>query len=186
MAVKRTKPAVRAQAPAKKSKPAKAAPAKTARRSSGRPVAGNETASAATAQRGKVARPRKAGAAAMFQKVAFTLLSVTDATRARGFYEEVLGLKRGLASPDGVWTEYDLPGGGCVALFRHPDPKAARAPGGGASVALEVADLDALNERLKRAGVVYQGDMVHGPHCRMSNILDSEGNSLILHQLNRS
>lgn len=121
----------------------------------------------------------------MFQKVAFTMLSVEDPARARRFYEEILGLKRGLASPDGVWTEYDLPGGGCVALFRHPEPKSARAPGGGASVALEVADLDELNERLKLAGVVYEGGVVHGPHCRMSNILDSEGNSLILHQLNR-
>jgi predicted enzyme related to lactoylglutathione lyase len=121
----------------------------------------------------------------MFLKVAFTLLSVEDAVRARNFYEQVLGLQRGLAAPDGVWTEYDLPGGGCLALFRHPDPKHARAPGGGGSVALEVADLDALNQRLKEAGVVYEGDVVHGPHCRMSNIRDSEGNSLILHQLNR-
>ncbi len=124
-------------------------------------------------------------AAPMFQKVAFTMLSVTEPLRARAFYEDVLGLTRGLASPDGTWTEYDLPGGGCLALFRHPDPKQARAPGGGASVALEVADLDVLNERLKQAGVVYQGDVVRGPHCRMSNILDSEGNSLILHQLDR-
>ena len=120
--------------------------------------------------------------APMFLKVAFTMLPVVDSTRARTFYEEVLGLARGLASPDGVWTEYDLPGGGCLALFRHPDPKSARAPGGG-SVALEVADLDALNERLRAAGVVYQGEMIHGPRCRMSNILDSEGNGIILHQL---
>lgn len=118
----------------------------------------------------------------MFLKVAFTMLPVVDSARARTFYEEVLGLTRGLASPDGVWTEYDLPGGGCLALFRHPDPKSARVPGGG-SVALEVADLDALNERLRAAGVVYQGEMIHGPHCRMSNILDSEGNGIILHQL---
>lgn len=118
----------------------------------------------------------------MFLKVAFTMLPVVDSTRARGFYEGVLGLTRGLASPDGVWTEYDLPGGGCLALFRHPDPKLARPPGG-ASVALEVADLDALDERLRAAGVVYQGERIHGPRCRMSNILDSEGNSIILHQL---
>ena len=71
----------------------------------------------------------------MFQKIAFTLLSVTDPKRARGFYEKTLGLQRGLASPDGVWTEYDLPGGGCLALFCHPDPKFARPPGG-ASVRL--------------------------------------------------
>jgi predicted enzyme related to lactoylglutathione lyase len=121
----------------------------------------------------------------MLQKVAFTMFPVADATRARAFYEGVLGLTRGLAAADGVWTEYDLPGGGCLALFRHPDPKLARAPGG-ASVAFEVADLDAVNQQLAAAGVVYQGDMVHGPHCRMSNILDSEGNAIILHQLTRS
>jgi predicted enzyme related to lactoylglutathione lyase len=120
----------------------------------------------------------------MFQKVAFTMFSVVDATRARNFYEDVLGLTRGMGSPDGVWTEYDLPGGGCLALFCHPDPKFARTPGG-ASVALEVADLDGLNERLIAEGVVYQGDIVHGPNCRMSNILDSEGNAIILHELAR-
>ncbi len=121
----------------------------------------------------------------MFQKVAFTMFSVSDPTRARTFYEAVLGLERGLASPDGVWTEYDLPGGGCLALFCHPDPKAARAPGG-ASIAFEVADLDALNRRLSAEGVAYQGDIVHGPNCRMSNILDSEGNAIILHELART
>jgi catechol 2,3-dioxygenase-like lactoylglutathione lyase family enzyme len=117
----------------------------------------------------------------MFQKVAFTMFPVAVPSRARAFYEGVLGLTRGLASPDGTWTEYDLPGGGCLALFRHPDPAFGRPPGG-ASVALEVADLDVLNRRLAKAGVVYQGGVVHGPQCRMSNILDSEGNAIILHE----
>jgi catechol 2,3-dioxygenase-like lactoylglutathione lyase family enzyme len=120
----------------------------------------------------------------MFQKVAFTMFSVEDPTRAREFYEEVLGLRRGLASSNGVWTEYDLPGGGCLALFCHPNA-AMRSPGGGASIAFEVADLDALNDRLKAAGVVYNGDVIHGPNCRMSNIRDSEGNGIILHELAR-
>lgn len=118
------------------------------------------------------------------QKVAFTLFQIVDAKRARAFYERTLGFTRGLASPTGTWTEYDLPGGGCLALFCHPDPGSRQKPGG--SIAFEVADLDALNKRLKKAGVTYQGDMVHGPHCRMSNILDTEGNTIILHQLNPS
>lgn len=125
----------------------------------------------------KAARPE-------LQKVAFTLFYVDDPMRARGFYEDVLGLTRGLASPDGGWTEYDLPGGGCLALFKHPDPKQQR-PAGGASIAFEVSDLDVLNRRLKKAGVKYHGDVVRGPHCRMSNISDTEGNAIILHQLNR-
>lgn len=123
-------------------------------------------------------RPSLAG----FEKIAFTMFHVVDATRARAFYEGVLGFTRGLASNDGTWTEYDLPGGGCLALFRHPDPS-SRAPPGGAAVAFEVSDLDALNARLRAAGVVYRGEIVHGPHCRMSNILDSEGNAIVLHEL---
>lgn len=116
------------------------------------------------------------------QKVAFTLLPIVDPARARAFYEGTLGLVRGLASPDGTWTEYDLPGGGCIALFRHPDPAHRQAPGGGA-VAFEVADLDALNERLRALGVTFRGGVVHGPRCRMSNIIDPEGNGIILHEL---
>lgn len=103
--------------------------------------------------------------------------------RARAFYEDVLGLSRGLASPDGTWTEYDLPGGGCLALFRHP--AGTFGASGGASIALEVDDLDAANEHLEAAGVRYIGRMIRGPHCRMSSILDSEGNSIIVHQLDK-
>lgn len=119
----------------------------------------------------------------MFRNVAFTLFSISDPTRARAFYEKTLGFKRGLASPNGFWTEYDLPQGGCLALFYHPNPEFRTAPGG-ASIAFEVSDLDALNEHLRAAGVTFQGDVVHGPNCRMSNIKDSEGNGIILHQLN--
>jgi catechol 2,3-dioxygenase-like lactoylglutathione lyase family enzyme len=120
----------------------------------------------------------------MFQKIAFTMFPVKDAKRARAFYEDVLGLARGLASPDGVWTEYDLPGGGCLALFCHPDPAHAMPPGG-ASVAFEVADLDALIPRLQAAGVTFRGGMIKGPNCRMWNTTDPEGNGIILHQLTR-
>lgn len=117
----------------------------------------------------------------MFEKVAFTMYPVEDPQRARAFYENTLGLVRGTASPDGVWTEYDLPGGGCIALFATKDLVSSDAAG--ASVALEVADLDALNARLREAGVRFKADMIHSPVCRMSVILDSEGNSIILHEL---
>jgi hypothetical protein len=67
----------------------------------------------------------------LIDRVAFTLFQVEDPVRARAFYEDLLGLSRGLASP----------------------------------------------------GVRYVGELVRGPRCRMSNILDSEGNAIILHQL---
>ncbi len=108
---------------------------------------------------------------------------VTDAARARAFYGDTLGLPLGSHSSNGVWTEYDLPGGGCLALFATQDitPSASA----GASIALEVDDLDALVVRLKAAGVTFKAELIPSPVCRMSIILDSEGNSIILHELHK-
>ena len=119
----------------------------------------------------------------MFKKVAFTMYPVQDAQRARAFYGETLGLKMGSASSNGVWTEYDLPGGGCLALFKTDDIKPSATAGG--SVALEVEDLDALIAQLKTKGIAFKAEMIHSPVCRMSVILDSEGNSILLHELKK-
>ena len=120
----------------------------------------------------------------MLQKVAFTMYPVEDPERARAFYEGKLGLRRGSSASNGDWTEYDLPGGGCLALFRGSLAGLKPSAGHG-SIAFEVEDLDALNTRLKAEGVEYKADMVHSPVCRMSVILDSEGNSIILHELKK-
>jgi predicted enzyme related to lactoylglutathione lyase len=119
----------------------------------------------------------------MFKKVAFTMYPVKDSKRARTFYEETLGLKAGSKSSNGVWTEYDLPGGGCLALFATEDIQPSANSGG--SVAFEVEDLDALSARLKAEGVEFKADMIHSPVCRMAVVLDSEGNSIILHELKK-
>lgn len=118
----------------------------------------------------------------MFRKVAFTMYPVKDATRARAFYEDTLGLKRSEPSGSPTWTEYDLPGGGCLALYQTDHLKPTASAG---SIAFEVEDLDALNARLKLAGVTYTTEVIHGANCRVSNILDSEGNPILLHQMNR-
>jgi predicted enzyme related to lactoylglutathione lyase len=119
----------------------------------------------------------------MLKKVAFTMFPVKDTARARAFYEGLLGLRVGSHSDNGVWTEYDLPGGGCLALFKHPDRRAASEPGG-ASIAFEVDDLDALVARLEREGVAFLAKDIRSPVCRMANLRDTEGNTIILHQLN--
>jgi predicted enzyme related to lactoylglutathione lyase len=121
----------------------------------------------------------------MLKKVAFTMFPVKDTARARSFYEGKLGLSVGSHADNGVWTEYDLPGGGCLALFNHPDPKAAAAPGG-ASIAFEVEDLNALVSRLKREGVQFMSEDVQSPVCHMAILRDTEGNTIILHKLKKS
>jgi predicted enzyme related to lactoylglutathione lyase len=116
----------------------------------------------------------------MLQKVAFSMFTVSDAKRARAFYEDTLRLVRGMHSPDGAWTEYDLPGGGCLALWQDSKIK----PGGGAAIAFEVDDLDQEIARLKAAGATFSAELIRGPRCRMANLTDPDGNAIILHQLN--
>jgi predicted enzyme related to lactoylglutathione lyase len=117
------------------------------------------------------------------KKVAFTMYPIIDVARARGFYENTLGLKVGNhGGQDGKWwIEYDLPGGGCLALTNFTDAKPSESAGG--TIALEVENLDTIIADLKAKNVVFKGDMIHSPVCRMAVCLDSEGNPILLHQL---
>jgi predicted enzyme related to lactoylglutathione lyase len=119
----------------------------------------------------------------MFKKVAFTYYPVTDVGRARKFYEDTLGLKSGSVGNhgDNWWVEYDLPGGGCLALTNFTKEKPSDSAGG--TIAFEVEDLDRLMTDLKGKGVTFKSDVIHSPVCRMAVCLDSEGNSILLHQL---
>ncbi|MDY7226951.1 VOC family protein [Hyalangium rubrum] len=117
------------------------------------------------------------------KKVAFTMYPVADVARARKFYEETLGLTVGTAGSHGNmhWIEYDLPGGGCFALTNTTGDAPSAAAGG--TIALEVEDLKSLMTHLKEKGVSFKSDVIRGPRCQMAVCLDSEGNSLLLHQL---
>lgn len=91
----------------------------------------------------------------MLKKVAFTMYPIRNVARARQFYEETLGLTAGLNGNKGDqwWIDYDLPGGGCVALtnFIPGEPSAAA----GGTIAFEVEDLDALIADLKPKGATF-------------------------------
>ena len=120
----------------------------------------------------------------MFNKVAFTMYPVTDMPRARAFYEETLGLgpsRSGAASP---WVEFDLPGGGCLAIT-NVTPQQPSANAGG-TIAFEVDDLPALIADLKGKGVAFPAEDIESPVCRMAVCLDPDGNSIILHKLKRA
>lgn len=119
----------------------------------------------------------------MLKKIAFVTYPVKNVARAREFYEGKLGLKLGLHGNQGDkwWIEYDLPSGGCLALSSFDGEPSSSA---GGTVAVEVEDLDLLTATLKAQGVAFKSDVIHGPRCRMAVCLDSEGNSLLLHQLN--
>ncbi|MES2441377.1 MAG: VOC family protein [Pseudomonadota bacterium] len=117
----------------------------------------------------------------MLRKVAFTMYPVTDMARARAFYENTLGLVRDNSSDSSPWTEYDLPGGGCLAITSVTGNAPATNAGG--TIAFEVDDLDAVIAALEAKQVVFKSDLIHSPVCRMRVIEDSEGNAILLHQL---
>jgi predicted enzyme related to lactoylglutathione lyase len=120
----------------------------------------------------------------MFRKVAFTSYPVRDVARARNFYEQIFGLKPGLTGNRGDiwWVEYDLPGGGCFAISNANQDAPSASAGG--TIAFEVEDLTRLIAELKAKQVEFKSGIIHGPRCRMAVCLDSEGNSIVLHQLN--
>ena len=118
----------------------------------------------------------------MLEKVAFTMYPAKDMARARKFYGETLGLTEGSKGNQGDqwWVEYDLPGGGCFALtnFTKDEPSS-----NGGTIAFEVTDIETLCADLLSKGVTFQSDMIASPVCRMRVIKDTEGNSILLHQL---
>ena len=117
----------------------------------------------------------------MLQKVAFTMYPVTDMARSRAFYEETLGLGPSRNGPTSPWVEFDLPGGGCLAITTVTDHAPSAKAGG--TIAFEVEDLPALVADLRAKGVAIPADDIDSPVCRMAICLDPDGNGIILHKL---
>jgi predicted enzyme related to lactoylglutathione lyase len=118
----------------------------------------------------------------MIKKVAFTMYPVVDMARARNFYENILQLKPGKASGSGGWVEYDLPQGGCFALTTYTQSTPSAIAGG--MISFEVDNIDELVADLKNKNVEVKAENIVSPVCKMAVILDSEGNSILLHKLN--
>jgi predicted enzyme related to lactoylglutathione lyase len=117
----------------------------------------------------------------MLQKVAFTMYPVKDMPRARAFYEEKLGLGPSRSGATSPWVEFDLPGGGCLAITTVTPNEASASAGG--TIAFEVDDLPTLVADLKAKGVGFAAEGIESPVCRMAIIKDPDGNAIILHKL---
>jgi predicted enzyme related to lactoylglutathione lyase len=115
----------------------------------------------------------------MVKKIAFTVYPVQDLARARRFYESGLGFT---VSDDfeGRWIEYTIAGG----VFALTDMLKSRpASDAGGVIAFEVDDVDGLTARLVEHGATVQFPPFSTPVCRMSVVVDPEGNALTLHHV---
>ena len=97
----------------------------------------------------------------MITGILHTTFLTANLTKAREFYEGVLGLQPSAQRPamsfDGVW--YDVAANQQIHLMQLPDPEAGlvRPAHGGRDrhVALAVANLEKLIERLNQSGTKY-------------------------------
>jgi predicted enzyme related to lactoylglutathione lyase len=114
----------------------------------------------------------------MIKEIAFVAIAVSDAERARKFYQETLELKPGTTAMAGAWVEYDL-GTTTIGVGCHPDWKPSRE---GTTVAFEVDDIDAAIAKLKKRGVKFDLDKLETPVCWMAQFRDPDGNKLVVHK----
>ncbi|HEY6085638.1 MAG TPA: VOC family protein [Nitrospira sp.] len=119
----------------------------------------------------------------MITAIAFTMYPVADMSRARAFYETVLGLTVARTFGD-AWIEYDLRGA-TFAISSMAEGVSPSADAGG-SIAFEVTDVDQIVANLRAKHVRVKLEPMSTPVCRMAVILDSEGNALTLHQATKT
>jgi len=117
-------------------------------------------------------------------EIAFTGYSVTNMSRAKEFYEGVLGLKksRGFGEPgaEEMWVEYDI-GPGCLALISDGGKDWPPSPYGTA-VTFEVDDFQGYMEKLRKAGVKFVFEPMESPVCWMATVADPDGNRVVIHK----
>src|SRR5436309_13075411 len=101
-------------------------------------------------------------------EVAFIAIAVSDAERARKFYQETLELKPTHTAMEGAWVEYDL-GRTTIGVGCHPAWKASH---DGTTVAFEVDDIDAAIAELKQRGVEFDIEKTETALCRRAQLRD--------------
>lgn len=118
------------------------------------------------------------------REIAFVGYSVSDMTRAKGFYEGVLGLKPSRAfgkhNGEDQWVEYDI-GAGCLAVIAGGEKEWP--PGStGVAAALEVDDFDGFVAKLRSSGVKFAFEPFESPICWTAVVNDPDNNRVAIHQ----
>jgi catechol 2,3-dioxygenase-like lactoylglutathione lyase family enzyme len=108
----------------------------------------------------------------------FVMYEVSDLVRAARFYREVLGLPQEIYSEEWQWAEFNC---GNVTLALHGGAKLPAVIAGG-RIALAVDDIHAACTELKNQGVRVLNEPANHKVCWHVDVLDPDGNLVILHQ----
>jgi predicted enzyme related to lactoylglutathione lyase len=111
-------------------------------------------------------------------KVRLSWFSVNDFEGAKKFYGSVLGLKKTFEAPQ--WAEF-AGGEGEETIGLAVNPHAGKEPG--ATIVLQVEDIEVEHKRLETAGVKFEGKIEEIPGVvRLATFRDPAGNRLQLAQ----
>ncbi|MBI5384166.1 MAG: VOC family protein [Verrucomicrobia bacterium] len=108
----------------------------------------------------------------------FVMYQVSDLARAAAFYRDALGLPQEMYSEEYQWAEFNC---GNVTLSLHGGVKLPEQIAGG-RVALAVEDVHAAFAELKAKGARVVGEPVDYGVCCAVEVLDPDGNTVILHK----
>jgi predicted enzyme related to lactoylglutathione lyase len=107
----------------------------------------------------------------------FVMYQVSDLATAARFYRETLGLPQAMYSEEWHWAEFNC---GNVTLALKGGEQLPKAMAGG-RIALAVEDVQATFAELKAKGARIVGEPVDYSVCQAVEILDPDGNTIILH-----
>jgi predicted enzyme related to lactoylglutathione lyase len=111
-------------------------------------------------------------------KVRLSWFSVNDLESAKKFYGNVLGLKKTFEAPQ--WAEF-AGAEGQESIGVAVQPHAGKEPG--ATIVLQVEDIERERKRLETAGVKFEGKIEEIPGIvKLTTFRDPSGNRLQLSQ----
>lgn len=105
-----------------------------------------------------------------------TFFIVKEMPRARAFYDALLEQQPDPAGDH--WCEYTMSDGSTFALGFHPSMEFKPSFG----LLLGVKSLDEAKKRAEAAGGKLTGVEMGGEICKSAEVVDTEGNSLYLHE----
>ena len=108
----------------------------------------------------------------------FVMYLVSDLARAASFYRDVLGLPQEVYSEEGKWAEFDC---GNITLALKAGEKLPEVITGG-RIVLAVDDIHAAHEEMRKRGVRVVSEPQDYSVCWAMEILDPDGNLVILHK----
>jgi predicted enzyme related to lactoylglutathione lyase len=114
------------------------------------------------------------------KEIGFVAIPITDVSRARRFYDGVLGLQVSDEMMDGKWIEYAV-GDSTLAIANVGEQRKPSDQGTGA--VLEVENFDEAISQLRNQGVPFAAEPFETPCCHMAVVQDPDRNKIIIHKL---